>query len=59
MQTIFEAMGLHYLGPVDGHDLPGLITLLRSARDLKSPVVVHVLTRKGLGYAPAEENPSK
>lgn len=57
--TIFETMGLHYLGPVDGHDLPGLITLLRSARDLKSPVVVHVLTKKGLGYAPAENNPSK
>ena len=57
--TMFEAMGLTYLGPVDGHDLPGLITLLRSARDLKSPVVVHVLTKKGLGYTPAEENPSK
>jgi len=57
--TIFETVGLHYLGPVDGHDLPGLITLLRSARDLKSPVVVHVLTQKGLGYTPAEENPSK
>ena len=57
--TMFEAMGLTYLGPVDGHDLPGLITLLRSARDLKSPVVVHVLTKKGLGYGPAEENPSK
>ena len=57
--TMFEAMGLTYLGPVDGHDLPGLITLLRSARDLKSPVVVHVLTKKGLGYGPAEEDPSK
>ena len=57
--TIFETMGLHYLGPVDGHDLPGLITLLRSARDLRSPVVVHVLTQKGMGYTPAEENPSK
>jgi len=57
--TMFEAMGLAYLGPVDGHDLPGLITLLRSARDLKSPVVVHVLTKKGLGYAPAEADPSK
>ena len=57
--TLFESMGLTYLGPVDGHDLPGLITLLRSARDLKSPVVVHVITQKGLGYAPAENNPSK
>ena len=57
--TVFETMGLTYLGPVDGHDLTGLITLLRSARDLKSPVVVHVITQKGLGYRPAEENPSK
>ena len=57
--TIFENMGLTYLGPVDGHDLPRLISLLRSARDLKSPVLVHVLTHKGLGYGPAEEHPSK
>lgn len=57
--TVFENMGLTYLGPVDGHDLPELITLLRSARDLKVPVVVHVLTRKGLGYTPAEEDPSR
>ncbi len=57
--TIFENMGLTYLGPVDGHDLPGLITLLRNARDLKVPVVVHVLTKKGCGYIPAEEDPSR
>ncbi len=57
--TIFENMGLTYLGPVDGHDLPGLITLLRSARDLKVPVVLHVLTRKGKGYFHAEEDPSR
>ena len=57
--TIFENMGLTYLGPVDGHDLPELISLLRSARDLHSPVVVHVLTKKGHGYAPAEQNPAK
>ena len=57
--TIFENMGLTYLGPVDGHDLPDLISLLRSARDLHAPVLVHVLTKKGYGYAPAEQNPRK
>ena len=57
--TIFENMGLTYLGPVDGHDLPDLIDLLRAARDLKSPVLVHVLTQKGYGYEPAMQNPSK
>ncbi len=57
--TIFENMGLTYLGPVDGHDLPDLISLLRSARDLHAPVLVHVLTKKGYGYEPAEQNPRK
>ena len=57
--TIFENMGLTYLGPVDGHDLPDLISLLRSARDLNSPVLIHVVTQKGRGYAPAEQDPSR
>ena len=57
--TIFENMGLTYIGPVDGHDLPGLIALLRLARDMRRPVVLHVHTQKGRGYAPAEKNPSK
>ena len=57
--TIFENMGLTYLGPVDGHDLPELIDLLRVARDFRSPVLIHVRTKKGYGYAPAEQNPSK
>ena len=57
--TIFENMGLTYLGPVDGHDLPDLIDLLRAARDLNEPVLVHVLTQKGYGYDPAVRNPSK
>ncbi len=56
--TIFENMGMTYLGPVDGHDLPNLIRILRTARDLKAPVLVHVMTRKGCGYLPAEEEPS-
>lgn len=57
--TIFENMGLTYLGPVDGHNLPDLIDLLRAARDLNSPVLIHVLTKKGSGYEPAERDPSK
>ena len=57
--TIFENMGLTYLGPVDGHDLHELIDLLRVARDFKSPVLIHVLTKKGFGYAPAELDPSR
>ena len=57
--TIFENMGFTYLGPADGHDLPGLISLLTAARDLKEPVLVHVVTRKGTGYSFAEEDPAK
>ena len=57
--TIFENIGLNYYGPVDGHDLPELIRLLKEARDLNSPVVLHVITQKGHGYEPAEQNPAK
>ena len=57
--TIFESMGFSYLGPVDGHDLPGLIALLRSAREMNAPVVVHVMTQKGRGYTPAELHPMR
>lgn len=57
--TIFENMGFTYLGPADGHDLPGLVSLLSSARELREPVVVHVVTRKGKGYPFAEEDPAK
>ena len=57
--SIFESMGMEYLGPVDGHDLPRLISLLRSAKDMQKPVLVHVITQKGRGYLPAEEHPSK
>ena len=56
--TIFENMGFTYLGPVDGHDIQALITLLRVAKDMNRPVLIHVITRKGLGYEPAEKNPS-
>lgn len=55
--TIFESMGFTYLGPVDGHDTEKLIMLLQTARDMKRPVVLHVMTQKGRGYAPAQEHP--
>ena len=55
--TIFENMGFTYLGPVDGHDTEGLIDLLQSAKDMKRPVLIHVITQKGKGYAPAQEHP--
>lgn len=57
--TIFENMGLSYLGPVDGDDLPTLIGLLRQAKEMPGSVLIHVLTRKGQGYVPAQDDPSK
>lgn len=56
-ETIFESIGFEYLGPVDGHNVENLISLLQIARDAKRPVVLHVLTKKGRGYAPAQEHP--
>lgn len=55
--TIFENMGFTYFGPVDGHDTEHLISLLRIAKDVNGPVVLHVMTRKGKGYAHSEEHP--
>ena len=55
--TMFESMGFTYLGPVDGHDTEHLIALLRVAKQMRRPVVLHVLTQKGRGYAPSEEHP--
>ena len=54
---IFEELGFRYIGPVDGHDLDNLIDTLKRVRELEGPVLVHVLTQKGRGYAPAEEDP--
>ncbi len=56
-ETIFESMGFTYLGPIDGHDTEKLITHLQIARDMRRPVVLHVVTQKGKGYAPAQEHP--
>ena len=57
--TFFEEMGFTYLGPIDGHDIPQMIALLREAKALERPVVVHVVTQKGKGYSPSERNPEK
>ena len=55
--TIFESMGFTYFGPVDGHDTERLISLLRIAKEMKCPVLIHTMTQKGRGYAPSEEHP--
>lgn len=55
--TFFEEMGFEYYGPVDGHDLKRLEYMLRLVKDRRHPVLLHVITQKGKGYAPAEENP--
>ena len=52
--TLFEELGFHYTGPIDGHDLPTLIATLRTLKELKGPQLLHVITTKGKGYAPAE-----
>ena len=59
LQSFVEALGVRYLGPYDGHDLAKLEHALRHAARLQTPVLVHVLTQKGKGYAPAETDPEK
>ena len=56
-EGFFEALGFRYYGPIDGHDLPGLITTLEKVKDTKEPVLIHVLTQKGHGYDKAEQQP--
>ena len=55
----FEDMGVTYLGPVDGHDIEGLIKVIEEAKRVKGAVLVHVITQKGKGYAPAEKHPAR
>jgi 1-deoxy-D-xylulose-5-phosphate synthase len=55
--TLFEEFGFNYLGPIDGHDLDALIATLTNLKQLTGPQFLHVVTRKGKGYTPAEENP--
>ncbi|HHL40665.1 MAG TPA: 1-deoxy-D-xylulose-5-phosphate synthase [Deltaproteobacteria bacterium] len=55
---LFEGLGFHYVGPVDGHDIPSLVETFNAVSELEGPVLVHALTTKGKGYEPAERNPS-
>ncbi|MBC3379328.1 1-deoxy-D-xylulose-5-phosphate synthase [Serratia fonticola] len=55
--TLFEELGFNYIGPVDGHDVQGLAATLKNMRDLKGPQLLHIMTKKGRGYAPAEKDP--
>ena len=57
--TLFEEMGFSYIGPVDGRDIHRLTELLRYAKELRQPVLLHVITKKGCGYGPAEEKPDR
>jgi 1-deoxy-D-xylulose-5-phosphate synthase len=57
--AFFEMLGVRYTGPFDGHDIPGLESALRNAGEFDGPIVVHVLTQKGRGYAPALDDPIK
>ncbi len=56
---LFEELGFRYIGPVDGHDLDALVDTFTRVKGLRGPILVHVLTQKGKGYSPAEENPVK
>ncbi|ROR06856.1 1-deoxy-D-xylulose-5-phosphate synthase [Erwinia sp. JUb26] len=55
--TLFEELGFNYIGPVDGHDVLALVQTLRNMRALKGPQFLHIMTKKGKGYAPAEQDP--
>ncbi len=57
--TLFEEFGFNYIGPIDGHDLPTLLQTLRNLRSLEGPQFLHIITKKGKGYAPAEADPVK
>jgi len=55
--TLFEELGFNYIGPIDGHDLPTLLTTLKNMRALEGPQFLHIITKKGKGYPSAEEDP--
>ena len=58
--TLFDQLGFYYVGPVDGHNLDHLLPVLRNVRDAaEGPILVHVVTQKGKGYAPAEASADK
>ncbi|MCM1064105.1 MAG: 1-deoxy-D-xylulose-5-phosphate synthase [Eubacterium sp.] len=56
---LFEDMGLAYLGPVDGHDIEGMVKVINEAKRVKRAVLIHVITQKGKGYLPAERHPAR
>ena len=55
--TLFEEIGFNYIGPIDGHDLPSLVTTLNNMKDLSGPQFLHLVTQKGCGFVPAEDDP--
>ncbi|CAM3856451.1 1-deoxy-D-xylulose-5-phosphate synthase [Rheinheimera salexigens] len=55
--TFFEELGFNYIGPIDGHDVVGLVNTIRNMRNLQGPQLLHIVTKKGKGYAPAEADP--
>jgi len=55
--TLFEELGFNYIGPIDGHDIKALVKTLKNMRQLKGPQLLHVMTKKGKGYEPAEKDP--
>ncbi|MCV2883215.1 1-deoxy-D-xylulose-5-phosphate synthase [Aestuariibacter sp. AA17] len=57
--TIFEELGFNYIGPIDGHDVHGMVDTLRNMRNIKGPQILHVVTKKGKGYEKAEQDPIK
>ncbi len=56
---LFEDMGITYLGPVDGHNIPAMLRVIQEAKRVKGPVMIHVKTQKGKGYGPAERHPAR
>jgi 1-deoxy-D-xylulose-5-phosphate synthase len=57
--TLFEEFGFNYIGPIDGHDLPALLDTLSNIRELKGMQFLHIVTQKGKGFSPAEDDPNK
>ena len=55
--TLFEELGFNYIGPIDGHDLPTIVATLENMKELSGPQFLHVITKKGKGFAPAEKDP--
>jgi len=59
VNVIFEELGFKYFGPIDGHNIPLIMSTLHHAREVEGPVLVHVITKKGKGFAPAEKDPTR